>query len=253
MPPPPIIGRDIQPPVEARIVAARAILSPPARRQQESEGALGHLLLTCLADESVAQYGATGAPGLVVHWPHTHAMWYVPLDRVAEALAPALDRLPALAGAQAMATVDALLWTVDPAQAAVIVVCDAPGISAVTVRLHERPGTTQPGHSFHEPHPPAILPAALLQNWPDQVPTEVIFARALQGDTVCYSVVSPILGSLGRIIVQPVGAGQIEIRADFLAGDADPQRTATREAAFRSVIAAIRRYLEPRRPPDGRG
>jgi len=78
-------------------------------------------------------------------------------------------------------------------------------------------------------------------------------SRALQGETVCYSVVSPVLGSLGRIIVQPVGAGQIEIRADFLAGDADPQRTATREVAFRSVIAAIRRYVEQSRPPDGRG
>jgi len=144
MPPPSVIGRDIQPPVAARIVAARAILSPPARRQQESARALGHRLLTCLADESVAQYGAPGAPGLVVHWPRRHAMWYVPLDRVAEALAPALDQLPELAGAQAMATVDALLWTVDPAQAAVIVVCAVPGISAVTVYLHDRPGTTHP-------------------------------------------------------------------------------------------------------------
>src|SRR5689334_16250379 len=70
---------DVQPRVEAAVAAALAPLSPEARRQQEAPTALGQLLLTCLADEAVAQHQATGAPGLMVHWPQTHAMRYVAL------------------------------------------------------------------------------------------------------------------------------------------------------------------------------
>jgi hypothetical protein len=249
MPTPAPPGHNIQPQVEDRVTAARAVLSPSARRQQESGGVLGHLLLCCLADEAIARYHTTQEPGLVVYWTNSHAMHYVPLDQVGIALAPAVDSLPALTGAKKMATVDALLWTVDPTHTAVVAICEPlMGIAFLLVSLQERASTTRPSHRIEEPHPPAILPATLLIDWPPGVTKEVVFARELKGDTVCYSVVSPQLGSLGRIIVTPVGKGQIAIRAEFLNGDPDARRETQREAAFRSVIAAIDRYLQTPRP-----
>ena len=243
-PPPPSAGPiNIQPAVEARIMAVLEELSPAERRRREQPAELGQLLLACLADEAAAQYQRTQARGLVVHRTATHAMHYVPHAQVPKVLERNLALLPIADGHRLQATLEYLLLSYNPDAEAAIVAVDHGRLIPTIVTLAE--------HSVRMPPSPQPIPEALYAGVAPGLPRDVLSASAPQGDGARYWFFSATLGTLGRVAVR-AEAGQTRVDAEFAEGDAAPGRNEQRVALFRQVTANLLRAFDDQRPAGGK-
>ena len=91
----PTINRDIQPAVEGRLVDA--LLAGGDPNAGADPDFVGRLTLACLADEAAAQYSATRARGVVIHYTQRPRMRYIAAGAIArELVAPLASIAPTL-------------------------------------------------------------------------------------------------------------------------------------------------------------